>query len=674
MKLLEIRFENFRQFYGNQSIEFSKDDKNITIIFGENGKGKTGVFRGLIFALYGSKHLPQDDSKNDLHLVNFKMLKENLNKPVTTSVSVTFEHKNKKYIIKRSLLGYQTHEAIREKDNGVELNLIDENGNFSAEPIVDEDKVRAIINEILDEKIKDFFLFDAEKIDTLAKTDSKVKEEVKTGIIKLLQIDKLDRAINIIKNLNSKENRRITNESRNLGLKQKEAEIKALEDQSTNQSSEIDIYRAELEGCLKEIRDTEAKLKEDEDLGKFLNNIKNLKQQINTKKETLSARKNGLLKLMIPKAHSIFMKDAYSESQGYLNQIFLTQKDVVSIEVIDKILGEMKCICGTQLNDVPEALNEIRKLKNNYKRSEYTPFISLINASIDEYKQNEESMINDCDAELGNIRGIKEEINDLEKQVKVQDEGIKKYKNTEKNLNELRTKLSERQKDESRLKNNIARGELKLEELEADKEKAEKEYQRLLSNDASLRKDYERLEYITKLKDSFESLFRSYTDDMREKIMVEATKIFKQLIDKKDRNLLERININEKYEIELYNWSKTNITQDISQGQRQIVALSFITALAKVAAGNSHNIDFPLFMDTPFGRISGENRDNLIENIPRLTSQWILLLTDTEFAVTEEMRVKETGRLGKWYMLNQINVDHTEIEEVSLSDTMAKRG
>lgn len=674
MKLIEIKFENFRQFYGIQTIELAKDDSNVTIIFGENGKGKTGVFRGLMFSLYGAKYLPQDDSKNEMHLVNFKMLKENMNKPVNATVTVTFEHKNEKYIIKRSILGYQTNESIKEKDNGVELNFIDKNGNYNAEKITDENKVRAIINEILDEKIKDFFLFDAEKIDTLAKTDSKVKEEVRTGIIKLLQIDKLDRAINVIKNLNSKENRRITNESRNLGLKQKEADIKELENRIGNLSNEIDIYKSELEECLKEISENETKLKEDEKLGEFLNNIKNLKQQINSKKETLSARKSSLLKQIMPKSHSIFMKDAYSESQGYLNQIFITQKDVVSIEVIDKILGEMKCICGTSLIESPNALKEIHKLKNTYKRSEFTPFISLINSAIDEYKQNEESMLSDCNFELTQVREIKEEINDLEKQVKIQDDEIRKYKNTEKNLNELRLKLTERKEDEERLKNIILKSQLQLDEFEAEKENTEKEYKRLLSNDASLRKDYERLGYITKLKDSFENLFKNYTDAMREKIMVESTKIFKQLIDKKDRNLLEKININEKYEIELYNWSKTNITQDISQGQRQIVALSFITALAKVAAGNSNNIDFPLFMDTPFGRISGENRDNLIENIPRLTSQWILLLTDTEFTLTEEIKVKETGRLGKWYRLNQLSVEHTEIVEVPLSETMAKRG
>ena len=37
----------------------------------------------------------------------------------------------------------------------------------------------------------------------------------------------------------------------------------------------------------------------------------------------------------------------------------------------------------------------------------------------------------------------------------------------------------------------------------------------------------------------------------------------------KDKGLIEKVKINEKYEIELYNWLGTKITQDISQGQRR---------------------------------------------------------------------------------------------------------
>jgi len=79
-------------------------------------------------------------------------------------------------------------------------------------------------------------------------------------------------------------------------------------------------------------------------------------------------------------------------------------------------------------------------------------------------------------------------------------------------------------------------------------------------------------------------------------------------------------------------------------------------------------------MDTPFGRISGNNRDYLIDNIPNLTSQWILLLTDTELSKTEEMRFKSTDKLGKWYKLEQISTGHSEIVPMNINESMATRG
>lgn len=160
---------------------------------------------------------------------------------------------------------------------------------------------------------------------------------------------------------------------------------------------------------------------------------------------------------------------------------------------------------------------------------------------------------------------------------------------------------------------------------------------------------------------------------MREKLEQETTEIFKKIIDAKDREVISKISITKNYEIEIINWNGIKITQDISQGQRQMVALSFVTALAKVASGNEKNINFPLFMDTPFGRVSGSNRDNLIDNIPNLTSQWILLLTDTEYTATEEMRLKATDKLGAMYRLDQVAPGITQIKKLSISENLATR-
>ena len=42
MQIKSIHLKDFRQFYGEQKIEFATDaDKNVTLIHAENGVGKT---------------------------------------------------------------------------------------------------------------------------------------------------------------------------------------------------------------------------------------------------------------------------------------------------------------------------------------------------------------------------------------------------------------------------------------------------------------------------------------------------------------------------------------------------------------------------------------------------------------------------------------------------------
>ena len=54
MLLESIKLENFRQFR-NESIDFAQgvDGKNVTIIIGENGTGKTTFAQAFFWCMYG---------------------------------------------------------------------------------------------------------------------------------------------------------------------------------------------------------------------------------------------------------------------------------------------------------------------------------------------------------------------------------------------------------------------------------------------------------------------------------------------------------------------------------------------------------------------------------------------------------------------------------------------
>lgn len=674
MKLKSITVENFRQFYDKQTIEFSSNEKNVTIIFGENGKGKTGIFRALIFGLFGEIYLAQDNIKDKIHLVNFIKLEENEGLPVSATVEVKFENKDKSYSIKRTVQGFKTRNIIEERVNPAKLFIIDENGNISSEPIEDEVEIKGIINGIIDEKIKDFFLFDAEKIETLAKTDTKVKEEVKLGIVKLLQIDKLDKGISILKSLYNKENKSIVEKSSNLDLKNKEKQINNIEIEIKNLEEKAALKEENLILCKKEIEENELLLEENEEIRKVQEKVKVIKDKKNDKLQSLKYLKQALKNEHLNQGHMIFMKDSYLNTKTYLNQVISDQKDLIAIEVIEKSLKDMVCsCCKTDLSKEKETFENVLKMKENYRRSEMTPLISEINGTIHEFNKINEDITNGIKKKLINIRYVKDEIEELNRSLDRLKDKVKEFSNNEKNLKEIENRLDEKKKLLSSLEGEIQRLNIELEIKEKELDKFKREYNDLMEKDSALRYDYKKLEYIEKIKLGLEKIFNEYSEEMRNKLMKETTDIFRKLIDPKDKNLIECIRINEKYEIELYNWAGTKITQDLSQGQKQVMSLSFITALAKVAAGGTENVDFPLFMDTPFGRISGNNRDNLIENIPNLTAQWILLLTDTEFTLSEEIKIKSTNKLGRWYKLEQIKPGCTRIVEVPLNDQLSTR-
>lgn len=75
-------------------------------------------------------------------------------------------------------------------------------------------------------------------------------------------------------------------------------------------------------------------------------------------------------------------------------------------------------------------------------------------------------------------------------------------------------------------------------------------------------------------------------------------------------------------------------------------------------------MNMPLFMDTPFGRLSFVHRKRLITTISGICSQWILLATDTELRREEAEAILQSGRWEKMYKLSPLADGSTKIESM----------
>lgn len=675
MILHEIEITNFRQFYGKQSIQFAVGNQNITILFGDNGKGKTGIFRALMYGLYGSKYIQQDNMNDKIHLVNLIALEENEGQPVSSSVKLTFSNNGKRYSITRFLKAIKSKTGIVERDDKVELLMTDENGNFSPEPETDLQKVNVEINKVLNEDIKDFFLFDAEKIDTLAKTNSKVKQEVKTAIFKLLQIENVEKAVSILHSLYNKQNKTIVDNSKNVDIERKNQEINRANESVRSNIELLDVKETNLRDCREEMESLEKKLAENSEIKALQETVKREEEILMSYEGRLNDQKKLARDLLVQSAPKLMMRDHFINTNNYLDQIVSQQESIVPIEVLEKSLSAEVCACcNNDLKVHTSNLNFVRTLKENYKRSVIVSFTGPIKSMITDSNNQYDTSKSKVHALLQETRAIREKRDSQEDIVESIREEISKKASVHKNIADLEVAYKRNEADAKTLEEDIASLKYAISEEEKSVERLQRELEKMMGENESLLFDSKVLAYINELRSDIANISNEFSTDMRDKLKSETTEIFKMLIDEKDKELVKQIEINDKFEIEIIGWDNTEITQDISQGQRQIVALSFISALAKVAAGENNRISFPLFMDTPFGRISGNNRDHLINNLPLLTSQWVLLLTDTELTHEEERVFKETNKLGKWYKLEQEKLYHSEIIEIDINETMATRG
>ena len=115
MQLKSISLMNFRQFKDLKiSFPSSKDGKNVTLIFGDNGTGKTTLANAIIWCLYGQIYFEKKE------LCNIHMKQKTPIDEVTDFVEgeLKFEHRNFIYTVTRKILYKKIDkDTLRETQN-----------------------------------------------------------------------------------------------------------------------------------------------------------------------------------------------------------------------------------------------------------------------------------------------------------------------------------------------------------------------------------------------------------------------------------------------------------------------------------------------------------------------------------------------------------------------------
>ena len=192
MYFTKIELHNFGIYKGHHEMCLSDQigNRNITLIGGLNGRGKTTFLDAILLALYGKQALKyvQENVRS-----YERLLIEHINKHTTddftyVAVSLVLEDGTALRVCRKwKLKGKKVDESIVVEKNGVIDKYLGESWSY-------------YIEEILPFGIARFFFFDNEKIAQLADDDS--FEQIKTSIKSAIGVSTIEKAITHIDIIN----------------------------------------------------------------------------------------------------------------------------------------------------------------------------------------------------------------------------------------------------------------------------------------------------------------------------------------------------------------------------------------------------------------------------------------------------------------------------------------
>jgi DNA sulfur modification protein DndD len=659
MKINRITLHNFRIYKGQNQINFEPDNsKNISIIAGKNGFGKTTFLTSLIWVFYGKMMGEVEDKyRKDIKSVGGydKFLKTLLNRDIKTiyefngkeipELSVEIELKDlsipsipcESVVVKRTYDLRTETERLTLLIDGIESELSKEVG------------YEVFINDfILPREIAKFFFFDAEKIVSLA--EAKSKQELKNlsrAYSEVLGIKKYEDLKKNLETLLSKFKREGASAAEKVSLEQliqKERELNGLIDM--NQESQINLDKdittqktisdgfqekliregngitlSELQDLKKEREDykeesieIKSKLKKLLDIvpivlaGKKLVDLRqqlldenrhhseNISKFIKT--EEFASFSNSLLKNLEAQAFDVNTKSKIVEALKKT----ITEKQSCSLD------GEIKILL-----DFDDAqYRNFEAVFNNIK----TSFSSQFNEIVKLDKNNKLSL----SRVLNKIKQA-EARNDNHLAQKIREEKL----TADANITELLNKRDKLIEAAGAYKTDLATTHKLLSELE----------KKIKLEETGVKK----YEVIEKLLLKINTIIHDIKEDKKFSLQKSLLLGLKRIMHKDDFITNVRVNVLEDVmDIDLLDKNNQIIDKDsLSKGEQQLYASALLKALV-----DESGIKFPVFIDSPLQKFDKYHSKNIIKEFyPDISEQVVLLpLLEKELSEAEYDYIK----------------------------------
>lgn len=632
MLIETITLCNFKNFYGKQTLDFNINNsggRNIILIGGANGAGKTSLLEAIKICLYGNQVLGNSLSKN-----NYKQYISSLKNKESVN------NNDSEFYIELDLFmndSIPTHKLtlIRQwtldKDNKLtEIFHIFQDGNPLE--IIPSEHWQDYVLSLIPPYVSEYFFFDGERVKELATGNNaekvlkdSIRDIIGLSLYEILSSDliKIEKKIKK-KNIREKEIYKIHDNMEKEGqvlLKK----LNELENKLKRNGSKINnllINKKDVEIKLKRTAGTYAaeRRKNEKELLKIKEHLNLVEEE--TKKIcgdilpfTIASELNDELINQLKK------EKEKKEKTSKINLLKETQQKIIKglekNNCISDILGSKKSVIINEVNMViKDIINETEIFSINNIIHDLSPSaIDSIFHFLNDIEKNMQNklmiLLKKREDDLLRVKKIKEKLNQVPEEFYV-----KEYIDA---LTSIQVEVEDLQKENINLEEDKITKKAKLNKINEEIFKLE---ETIVCLEEDLRK--------INLANSIKKIIKEYADSM---ILLELdnlegyiSKMYKQLANKND--MIKEIKIEKKtLKTLMYDYSNNVFNKEnISAGEKEIYALSVLWGLSKIS-----NKKLPVIIDSPLAKLDSTHVSNIIsEFFPNAADQVIILSHDRE--------------------------------------------
>ena len=685
MYIKEIELNNFRIYKGQNKISLlPNDDKNIIVVSGKNGFGKTTFLMSLVWCLYGKQMEKVDElyEKEIKDKGNYtKYISGSLNRKAFEdgetefSVSITFAGVKIPDITCNEVKITRIYNTVSSSSDRVEV-LIDGYTNELIEDLSKENQQGEEIfirDFVLPIEIAKFFFFDAEKIVSLAEVNSNnQRRQLSKAYSEVLGIQKYEDLKSNLEEKQDEYRRKSATPDEKKELNDLHANIEKAKIEIDTLDSQIDELKHEKNQKEKEAEDIQRRLiREGEKMTlDELNTLKDEQAELDRKKIAIQDKLKDLFDL-IPFALAGDTMMNISEqlnNERLLSEQKYKQDDVnlkinkirqeieekkknlsftLNIETSDFYEDQIKQLVRkhffSDMTEIPETL----KVLHDFSGSESNEFSQLVNNLKHSFKDTFARLNTEYSYIKNQLDSISRKIRDAEKSA--EDEYI----------SDLRQKKDALDKRVLTIEKEIETLHLKIGEIN-NQVKTHKQRQEILRKKIDDSTEYSEKEHKTKqLINVLQNYIGLFKAEKKKSLEEKMLKGLNTLLHKE--NFITKVEVDisitgDDIDITLYNHNGRVIDKgSLSMGERQMYASALLNALV-----DESDIEFPVFIDSPMQKFDEQHAANIIKYFyPNVSKQVVIFPL-----INKELTAKEYEQLqpnvAKAYLINNISTDSSE--------------